>query len=38
VNVARGDGSVMFLTQTVTPLALKAMAGASDGKVVSIDN
>jgi prepilin-type N-terminal cleavage/methylation domain-containing protein len=38
VNVARGDGSVMFLTQTVTPLALKAMAGASDGKVVSFDN
>jgi prepilin-type N-terminal cleavage/methylation domain-containing protein/prepilin-type processing-associated H-X9-DG protein len=37
VNAVFGDGSVRFIRDGIDPLILKAMAGATDGQVVSFD-
>ncbi len=33
INAALGDGSVRFLSESIDALALKSLAGASDGNV-----
>jgi hypothetical protein len=32
-----GDGSVRFIKETVSPIILKYAIGATDGKLVSLD-
>jgi prepilin-type processing-associated H-X9-DG protein len=37
VNATMGDGSVRFIKETVSPIILKYAIGATDGKLVSLD-
>ena len=37
VNATMGDGSVRFIKETVSPIILKYAIGATDGKIVSLD-
>ena len=36
-NAVMGDGSVRFVSDSIAPLVLKAVAGAMDGVVASLD-
>ena len=37
VNATMGDGSVRFIRETVNPITLKYAIGATDGKIVNLD-
>jgi prepilin-type N-terminal cleavage/methylation domain-containing protein/prepilin-type processing-associated H-X9-DG protein len=37
VNAAMGDGSVRFIRDSITPVVLKYVAGADDGRVINLD-
>jgi len=37
VNATMGDGSVRFIRETVNPITLKYAIGATDGKIINLD-